>query len=189
MQGIAQLGGLLGGYLMAAGILELFISTYWTICVLFDISLVYIWFRYFYSGDRRNEAATGMHDFESFLPAEGGGVLDVVSFDLSNSNNSNDNNDDDYAGDNADDIDEEAGRRNRIGNDRLEDIDSDGLGEYEHDYNGGSGDDNSDSTRGLGRNSSNNSTSGGGGGGGGAGSSSWSSFIGRRQTLCITSIF
>ena len=192
MQGIAQLGGLIGGYLLAAGLLKLFISTYWTICILFDISLVYIWFCFFYSGDIRNEAAAGMYDFESFHPADGGAVSDVVSFDLNNNNNNDDGDDGDVGGGDGDDddIDEEAGdfrgvqngRRNRNGNDRLEEVDDDGLSEYENQFYGASDGNNGGSARRLVHSSSGG---GSGGGSGGAGSSSWSSFIGRRQTFCI----
>ena len=192
MQGIAQLGGLVGGYLLAAGILKLFISTYWTICILFDISLVYIWFRFFYSGDRRIEAAAGMNDFESFVPADGRPeVSDVVSFDLNSNNNNDDNNyndhnDDDDVGDNY--IDQEVGdfsRRNRNGSDRLDEVGVDGLGQFEHEFDGDNYDNIERSTSGSARGLV---LSGGGGGGGGGGegssaSSSWSSFIGRRLIL------
>jgi hypothetical protein len=95
LQGISQLGALIGGYLLSAGVLKLLISTYWTICIFFDIFLVYIWFRYFFTHDSRANS-TGVNELDSVLPLEGGSVSDVVSFDLSDTDNpyNNVNNDD-----------------------------------------------------------------------------------------------
>lgn len=164
LQGISQSGALIGGYLLSAGVLKLLISTYWTICIFFDIFLVYIWFRYFFTHDSRANS-TGANELDSVLPLGGGSVSDIVSFDLSDTDNphNNVNNDDVVRRNNDGDV--EAGELNNSSISRNRNRNNSHNYDLETDFPEGR-DDQGDFDQGL---------------SGSESSRSWSSFIGRSS--------